>query len=106
MEKLSIVRSMHTKGNDHPQGTHYAITGHEVNAAMNFPSLGSIIAKETGARHNLPANALLPRWEGDRQYEEYFRSAFLGADYDPMCIPDPSKKDFREIGRASCRERV
>ncbi|HXI40014.1 MAG TPA: DUF1501 domain-containing protein, partial [Bryobacteraceae bacterium] len=29
------------------------------------------------------------------QYEEYFRSAFLGADYDPMCIPDPSKKDFR-----------
>ena len=45
MDKLSIVRSMHTKGNDHPQGTHYAITGHEVNAAMNFPSLGSIIAK-------------------------------------------------------------
>src|SRR5437764_6361266 len=38
MDKLSIVRSMHTKGNDHPQGTHYAITGHEVNAAMNFPS--------------------------------------------------------------------
>src|SRR6202167_3426655 len=27
MDKLSIVRSMHTKGNDHPQGTHYAITG-------------------------------------------------------------------------------
>lgn len=95
MDKLSIVRSMHTKGNDHPQGTHYAITGHEVNAAMNFPSLGSIIAKETGARHNLPSNVLLPRWEGDRQYEEYFRSAFLGPDYDPMCIPDPSKKDFR-----------
>src|SRR5258708_8542442 len=94
MDKLSIVRSMHTKGNDHPQGTHYAITGHEVNAAMNFPSLGSIIAKETGARHNLPATSLLPRWEGHRQYEEYFRSAFLGADYDPMCIPDPSKQDF------------
>jgi len=95
MDKLSIVRSMHTKGNDHPQGTHYAITGHEVNAAMNFPSLGSIIAKETGARRNMPPNVLLPRWEGDRQYEEYFRSAFLGPDYDPMCIADPSKKDFR-----------
>src|SRR5262245_15644942 len=27
MDKLAIVRSMHTKGNDHPQGTHYAITG-------------------------------------------------------------------------------
>jgi len=94
MDKLSIVRSMHTKGNDHPQGTHYAITGHEVNAAMNFPSLGSIVAKETGARNNMPPNVLSPRWENSRQYEEYFRAAFLGSDYDPMCIPDPSRKDF------------
>ena len=95
MDKLSIVRSMHTKGNDHPQGTHYAVTAHEINAAMNFPSLGSIIAKEAGARLNMPPNVLLPRWEKSRQYEEYFRAAFLGSEYDPMCIPDPSKKDFR-----------
>src|SRR5689334_13513719 len=95
MDKLAIVRSMHTKGNDHPQGTHYAITAHEINAAMNFPSLGSIIAKEAGARHNMPPNVLLPRWEKSRQYEDYFRAAFLGSDYDPMCIPDPSQKDFR-----------
>ena len=40
MDKISIVRSMHTRGTDHPQGTHYAITGHEVNPAMHFPSLG------------------------------------------------------------------
>ena len=48
MDKLALVRSMHTRGNDHPQATHYAITGHEVNPAMQFPSLGSIITKETG----------------------------------------------------------
>jgi hypothetical protein len=95
MDKLAIVRSMHTRGNDHPQGTHYAVTAHEVNAAMNFPSLGSIIAKESGPRHNMPPNVLLPRWESNRQYEEYFRAAFLGSDYDPMCIPDPSRKDFQ-----------
>ena len=94
MDKLSIVRSMHTKGNDHPQGTHYAITGHEVNAAMTFPSLGSIVAREAGARNNMPPNVLSPRWENSRQYEEYFRAAFLGSDYDPMCISDPSRKDF------------
>jgi Protein of unknown function (DUF1501) len=86
---------MHTKGNDHPQGTHYAITGHEPNPAMHFPSLGSIIAKETGPRNGIPPNVLAPQWERARQYEEYFRSGFLGPDYDPMCIPDPSKKDFR-----------
>lgn len=94
MDKISIVRSMHTKGNDHPQGTHYAITGHEPNPAMHFPSLGSIIAKEVGGRNEMPASVLAPQWERSRQYEEYFRAGFLGGEFDPMCIPDPSKKDF------------
>ena len=95
MDKLAIVRSMHTKGNDHPQGTHYAITAHDPNPAMHFPSLGSIISKEAGGRNGVPANVLTPQWEKNRQYEEYFRAGFLGAGYDPMCIPDPSRKDFR-----------
>ncbi len=95
MDKLAIVRSMRTKGNDHPQGTHYAVTGHEPNPAMHFPSIGSVIAKETGARNGVPPYILTPQWERNRQYEEYFRAGFLGADYDPMCIPDPSKKGFQ-----------
>jgi uncharacterized protein DUF1501 len=95
MDKLALVRSMHTKGNDHPQGTHYAITGHEPNPAMHFPSLGAIISRETGGRNGIPPHVLTPQWERSRQYEEYFRAGFLGPDYDPMCIPDPSKKDFR-----------
>ena len=46
------------RGNDHPQGTHYAITGHEPNPAMHFPSLGAIISKESGPRNGIPANML------------------------------------------------
>jgi hypothetical protein len=42
----------------------------------------------------MPPNVLMPRWENSRQYEDYFRAAFLGSEYDPMCIPDPSMKDF------------
>jgi len=94
MDKLALVRSMHTRGIDHPQATHYAITGHEVNPAMQFPSFGSIITKELGARNAVPAYVLVPKWEKGRQYEDYFRAAFLGGDYDPMCIPDPSRPDF------------
>jgi hypothetical protein len=94
MDRLAVIRSMHTKGTDHPQGTHYAITGHEVNPAMHFPSLGSIIAKEAGSRNGLAANVLVPQWERSRQYEEYFRGGFLGSEYDPMTIPDPARKDF------------
>lgn len=95
MDKISIVRSMHTKGNDHPQGTHYAITGHEVNPAMQFPSLGAIITREMGSRNAVPPHVLTPHWERNRQYEEYFRSGFLGSEFDPMAIPDPGREGFQ-----------
>jgi uncharacterized protein (DUF1501 family) len=61
---------------------------------MQFPSLGSIVGKELGAANSMPPYAIVPRWESGRQYQEYFRSAFLGPDYDPMLIPDPSKENF------------
>jgi uncharacterized protein (DUF1501 family) len=94
MDKFALVRSMHTRGNDHPQATHYVVTGHEINPAMQFPSLGSIITKELGPRNAVPPHVLVPKWDRGRQYEDYFRAAFLGGDYDPMCIPDPSKPNF------------
>jgi hypothetical protein len=62
---------------------------------MHFPSLGAIIAKESGPRNGIPPNILVPQWERSRQYEEYFRAGFLGPDYDPMALPDPSRKDFQ-----------
>ncbi|MDX1981578.1 MAG: DUF1501 domain-containing protein [Bryobacteraceae bacterium] len=95
MDKLAVVRSMHTRGNDHPQATHYVITGHEINPAMQFPSVGSIITKEAGPRNAVPPHVLVPKWDRGRQYEDYFRASFLGGDYDPMCIPDPAKPDFQ-----------
>src|SRR5580704_16812267 len=95
MDKLALIRSMHTRGIYHPQATHYAITGHEINPAMQFPSFGSSITKELGARNAVPPHVLVPKWDRGRQYEDYFRASFLGGDYDPMCIPDPSKPDFQ-----------
>jgi uncharacterized protein (DUF1501 family) len=95
MDKLALVRSMHTRGTDHPQATHYAITGHEINPAMQFPSVGSIITKEMGPRNAVPAHVLVPKWDRSRQYEEYFRASFLGGEFDPMCIPDPAKPGFQ-----------
>ena len=79
MDKLAIVRSMHTKGNDHPQGTHYAITAHEPNPAMHFPVSVRSSRRRHGSRNGIPPNVLTPQWENGRQYEEYFRSGFLGA---------------------------
>ena len=41
-----------------------------------------------------PRTCWCPSGTATRQYEDYFRGAFLGGDYDPMCIPDPAKPGF------------
>ena len=94
IDKLSIIRSMHTEEIDHPEGHHYALTGHRPNPAMQFPSIGSIIARETGPRKGLPPYVVCPRWPIHREYEDYFKAAFIGPQYDPMFVPDPSKGQF------------
>jgi hypothetical protein len=94
MDKLALIRSMSSFGDDHPQAVHYAATGHLHNPAMQFPSLGAVVGKELGGKNGMPSYVIAPRWESGRQYQEYFRSAFLGPDYDPMLIPDPSRENF------------
>jgi len=95
MDKMSIIRSMSTEENNHPQATHYMITGHKPNPAMQFPSLGSIISKEMGSRNNLPTYVLEPEFKTNKTIEEYFKAAFVGPEHDPMILPDVSRKDFQ-----------
>src|SRR5262249_32037378 len=96
MDKLSVIRSVHTEENNHPQGTYNTLTGHRPNAAMKFPSLGSIICKETGPRNELPQYALVPQpQEVDFfTYADAYAAAFVGSDYSPMIVPDPSQEGF------------
>ncbi len=96
MNKLAVIRSIHTEETNHPQGTFQALTAHRPNAAMKFPSLGSIICKETGPRSELPQYALVPQpTEVDFfTYADAYNGALLGANYNPMIVPDPSQPDF------------
>ena len=93
MDKLSIIRSMQTEEVDHPQATHYMISGHRPNAAMQFPSFGSIITREMGPRNKVPPYVVAP--EVYKMHQNYFKGAFLSAEHDPMWIPNPNKKDFQ-----------
>lgn len=95
MDKLALLRSVHTEENNHGQGTYYALTGHRPTAAMQFPSLGTIVTKELGARNNVPANVLVPDTWKTASYGEYTKGAFLDPAFDPMVVPDPSKEDFQ-----------
>src|SRR5437867_6225396 len=95
MDKLALVRSIRSFGDDHPQAVHYAATGHLTNPAMQFPSFGAIVAKELGPLNGMPPYVIAPRWERNRQYQDSFKSAFLGPDFDPMTIPDPAAQNFQ-----------
>ncbi len=94
MDKLSLIRSMHTEENNHPQATYYALTGHRPNPAMDFPSFPSIVSKELGPRGEIPPHILCPGWRsGDaKRYNDIFKSAFLGPKYDPMILSDRGDK--------------
>ena len=108
MEKLALIRSMKTEEIDHPEATHYLITGHRINPAMQFPSAGSVLTKEMGPRGTVPPYVVIP--ELVELHQPYFKSAFVGAQYDPMFVPDPSKDDFEvpnlSLPKSVSRERV
>ena len=38
----------------------------------------------------MPPHILAPQFDVDRQYEKLFKSAFLGAEYDPLILSDPT----------------
>ena len=91
MDKLAIIRSVHTKEENHPQGTYESMTGHRPSASRAFPSLGSIIAKEKGPRNQLPAYVMINKvYEAEPfSYDAAFNSGFIGAEYAPLVIRDP-----------------
>ena len=62
MDKLALIRSMSSFGDDHPQAVHYTATGHLHNPAMQFPSVGSVVGKEMGSANGLPPYVIVPRW--------------------------------------------
>jgi hypothetical protein len=94
MDKLGVIRSMHTEETNHSQAIHYAVTGHRPSAAMRFPSLGSIVAREMGVRNNVPPYVFEPELGREPQIMGYMKASFAGAEYDPMVLGDPSAKDF------------
>ena len=96
MDKLAVIRSMKTQERNHPQGTIETLTGHRPSPAQKFPSFGSIISKELGARENMPPYVVVPMpTENDfSAYEEAYKGAWIGSEYDGLILPDPSQPNF------------
>ena len=102
MHRCTLVRSAHhSVNNAHAAAVYCALTGHdrgEIGGGArpdDYPCIGSVVGLRRPAANAVPPHVLVPKWDRGRQYEDYFRASFLGGDFDPMCIPDPSKPDFQ-----------
>jgi hypothetical protein len=104
MNKMAIIRTMDTgKANDHPLGSHVLHTGYPQGGPIEYPTLGSIVAKENGA-----AEATLPNFvsiaPSRSVLPEAYQPGFLGPKYAPLVIGDidenlPQKDDYKKLLR-------
>jgi len=85
MDKMSIIRAMSTREGDHGRGTFYLRSGYLPQGPIQYPTMGSLIAKEIGAE-DLP----LPSFVSIAPFRAFspaaYGSGFLGPQYAPLMV--------------------
>lgn len=90
-DKLCVVRSMTHGEADHDRGTHNMFTGWRPSPAVQYPSIGSIVSHELGARNDLPPYVCVPT-----QPNSFAGTGFLGSAYGPFSLgADPANGGFK-----------
>ena len=59
-DKMTIIRSMAHGEAAHERGTHNMFTGYKPSPAVDYPSMGAVVAHEMGPRNNLPPYVCIP----------------------------------------------
>jgi uncharacterized protein (DUF1501 family) len=89
-DKLAICRSMTHGEAAHERGTHNMFTGYRPSPALQYPSMGSVVAHEFGPRNNLPPYVCIPN-----QPNVYAGTGYLSSSYAGFSLgADPATRDF------------
>jgi hypothetical protein len=76
-DKLAVIRSLSTKEGDHGRGTYLVRTGHQPMGPIQYPSIGSSLAKELGRDDDaIPQNVSIGPYRAFSQ--SAFGPGFLG----------------------------
>ncbi len=90
-DKMTIIRSMAHGEAAHERGTHNMFTGYKPSPALEYPSIGAVVAHELGVRNSLPPYVCVPNVPN-----EFANSGYLSSAYGPFAIgADPSRADFK-----------
>lgn len=88
-DKYHIIRSLTSKEANHERATNYLLTGHLPLPTIEYPSIGSVIAKEKGGKNSLPPYVVIPESGAS------MGSGFIGSAYNPFATSDPNAKSFK-----------
>ncbi len=89
--KIAICRSMTHGEAAHERGTHNMFTGYRPSPALQFPSMGSVVAHEFGPRNNLPPYVCVPN-----QPNQFAGTGYLSSSYAGFSLgADPASGNFK-----------
>jgi hypothetical protein len=90
-DKIAICRSMTHGEAAHERGTHNMFTGYRPSPALQYPSMGSVVAHEFGPRNNLPPYVCIPN-----QPNEFAGTGYLSSSYAGFSLgSDPADTTFQ-----------
>lgn len=90
MQHVALIRSLTHELGNHDTGSHYLLTGHRPTPVIEYPSLGSIVAREAGFVRSLPPYIAIP------EPVQSAKSGYLPAAFSPFAVGgDPSRSDYR-----------
>ncbi len=93
MDKVCLVRSGTHENDHHETATNWVLSGRFGSPFGDFPSMGAVVAHETGFSGLVPPYVAVPRnpaftWE-------LGKSAWLGGRYESFKCGDPNAKEFK-----------
>ena len=90
MDKLSVIRSVTSPDGNHETATHYVLTGYPHTPAVQYPALGSVVARERGFGAGMPPYVIF----GGLPFG-YGGGGYMGPAYNPFNIGgDPNNDNF------------
>ena len=89
-DRMTVCRALTHGEAAHERGTHNMFTGYRPSPAIQYPSLGSVVAHELGSRNHLPPYVCVPGVPN-----VYAGSGYLSSSYSPFALgSSPERKDF------------
>ena len=90
-DKCVVMRGFTHGEAAHERGTHNMFTGYRPSPALQYPSMGSVVAHEFEPKNNLPQYVCVPG-----QPNEFAGTGYLSSSYAPFTVGgDPARSGFK-----------